>query len=740
VSRIWSPVVCVAAMSLVAPAVALGQGTGLFVTVAARECPNYTDIAANLARNNIQESLKDLGVDSPYKAGVGINPATEDKYQPNCKPITGWSFTLGTGIQAHGSTGPWGALSIVTNPFADIHTTQDSTALLGLDANPVTPAATIKGATTFELSVDEAKLATKSSSLWIQGGIQDKLHSDPVMNTAFPGQFGFGALRCAIDNLNGDNVEWIQFPADVSHVFCYAYYVRPPPTSGTIIIRKQLVSGATDTKTFNFGGNVSYNPGGTFDLAVTKGAPASITFYRAAVTAGSPWIVRENVPAGWTLADLTCSGASPTTIDKPGAQVSIALVAADTVTCTFTNKLTPPPGQLLLSKVTLGGVGTFGFTVTPDGSSTVAARASATTTKPGIAVNAQPSPISLAAGNYRVDESVPARSDEGRWTTTTILCNGAALTPNPPVLVTLVSGAGTACTFTNTFIPSGSLSIGKVTFGATGTAGFVIEPADAPDQQIRLSATTTDEGVEAAATGGSTNRLELGRYVIVETSPTTPMDGDWTLDAVVCNGELQPFGVGRVIVTLTADEPSVHCAFTDRFTPAPTPPEPQPPEPPEPPSPPNPAPGAGTQPDVDIGKTASQSTAQVDELVSYTIPVRNNGRRTAQQIVVADLPDEGGIVVSARTSAGACHRDGKITACEIGNLKPGRTATVRVTMRVTTVGTTDNFAAAGSRTPDLRLVSNKAVARVHVFRAAPRRHHHHFVACPARVPRAHIAC
>ena len=96
----------------------------------------------------------------------------------------------------------------------------------------------IAGATTIELSSEQAKLAAKSSSLWIQGGTP----TDPVLAgvPAFADQFGFGALRCAIDNLNGDNVEWIQYPAGGRHVYCYAYYVTPPPTSGTIVIRKQV--------------------------------------------------------------------------------------------------------------------------------------------------------------------------------------------------------------------------------------------------------------------------------------------------------------------------------------------------------------------------------------------------------------------------------------------------------------------------------------------------------------------
>ena len=68
----------------------------------------------------------------------------------------------------------------------------------------------------------------QGNSLWLQGGAVD----DPVLDQIDPGQYGFAALRCAVDNLNGDNVKWIGYPNGVTHVLCYAYYVKPPPTSG----------------------------------------------------------------------------------------------------------------------------------------------------------------------------------------------------------------------------------------------------------------------------------------------------------------------------------------------------------------------------------------------------------------------------------------------------------------------------------------------------------------------------
>jgi hypothetical protein len=49
----------------------------------------------------------------------------------------------------------------------------------------------------------------------VQGGTP----ADPILGQRYPGVYGFGALRCAIDNLNGDNVEWILFPFGVEHVF-----------------------------------------------------------------------------------------------------------------------------------------------------------------------------------------------------------------------------------------------------------------------------------------------------------------------------------------------------------------------------------------------------------------------------------------------------------------------------------------------------------------------------------------
>src|SRR5215468_6929376 len=93
------------------PTGAKQTGSAFKLTVAARVCPTYEDVTANLARNNIQESLRDLGADTLYTSGQPIDPELEAKGQPNCKPLPDWTFTLGTGIGGMLDDERWGSLS-----------------------------------------------------------------------------------------------------------------------------------------------------------------------------------------------------------------------------------------------------------------------------------------------------------------------------------------------------------------------------------------------------------------------------------------------------------------------------------------------------------------------------------------------------------------------------------------------------------------------------------------------------
>ena len=56
-------------------------------------------------------------MDTPYTSGQPIDPKIEADNQPNCTPLPNWRFTLGTAYQTQAVSGPWGSLSIVTNPY-----------------------------------------------------------------------------------------------------------------------------------------------------------------------------------------------------------------------------------------------------------------------------------------------------------------------------------------------------------------------------------------------------------------------------------------------------------------------------------------------------------------------------------------------------------------------------------------------------------------------------------------------
>jgi hypothetical protein len=177
---------------------------------------------------------------------------------------------------------------------------------------------------------------------------------------------------------------------------------------------------------------------------------------------------------------------------------------------------------------------------------------------------------------------------------------GSATAPNfskPPIVVKITSGTQVSCTFTNVFIPKGSISLAKITKGATGKVNFQVEPVSGTPAQFLQTATTTSEGVPAGATpntpADATDHLRLGSYRITEQAPASEA-GHWTLTQVECNGELVPFDQGTAEVTLTRSKPDVRCVYTDTFTrtippePPPEPPAPLPPDPLVPPGPPSP--------------------------------------------------------------------------------------------------------------------------------------------------------
>ena len=107
----------------VAATSAAAEGTGYSVTFAARECHSYSDIFANRFRDNLMQTLQNVGPDSPYGPNDLVNPSFEDRSpQTNCTPLTGWEFTMGKQPDLAPLTGPWGSLTVVNGAFPPVTT------------------------------------------------------------------------------------------------------------------------------------------------------------------------------------------------------------------------------------------------------------------------------------------------------------------------------------------------------------------------------------------------------------------------------------------------------------------------------------------------------------------------------------------------------------------------------------------------------------------------------------------
>jgi hypothetical protein len=692
------PAAVAGALLFAAPsASAQGQSTKL-VTIAARECPSYTVIRGNRARNNIMESLKDLGPDTNYVDGEALTVAKEDAPPQNaCKPLPDWRFTLGKGYQTRAVSGPWGSLSKVTSEFSTSIVTQPSVPELNNQGQDT--GRDIAGAVTIELTQEQASLAASANSLWIQGGTP----TDPVLDVPFPGEYGFGALRCAIDNLNGDNVEWISYPSGARHVFCYAYYVKPPPTSGTIIVRKQVDAPSTQpAENFRFVGNISFASDDSFTLKAGPNAPGSMTFYRAG---GSSWNFTEQVPAGWQLTDISCSsatGASTSTSDLSTAKTTVALVSGDTVTCTYTDRVTPPTAGLLIRKITHGGLGTFGFTVDPVASGPTLS-AKATTTIAGIAAPALPVFDDLAPGAYDINENSPS-TGAGSWALERVICESKPRASRASTQrINIAGGTGTICTFENRFTPNGTIRLRKVTRNGTTTTGFVVNTVGVtPPRQYRQSATTMAENASVLATGSDTSSLPLGTYDITELSaPSTPTEA-WRLDTVTCNGAAVPAAQGSLRVTLTAEHPDVDCTFTNVLDRAAVLPET--------------ATGGDSQStpiaDLVVTKRPDRHSVTLGDIVHYTVRVTNRGPATAHNVVVAEEIGDRRAIISASPAKYRCSTKRKLPSCLIGTLRSGQTATIHVVARSLVSGLRPNRAVVVSSTSERTLRNNVARAAV----------------------------
>ncbi len=532
--------------------------------------------------------------------------------------------------------------------------------------------------------------------------------------TGDPNTYAFGALRCATDNLNGDNVEWIAYPdGGVEHVFCFAYYVSPAPTSGTIIVEKRIVAPAgTPPQTVRFEGNISYapeSPGGpgVFDLTAAPGKPGSMSFIRAADT---DWYFEERRTSELGSLDTpTCTstpapgGASSTYTVTGGNRVTVDLAPGDTMRCTYVNRIVPPVAGLLIRKVTNGALGTFAFSV--DGGPF---NITAQTLSEGAAYDATPRLTDLEPGRHTIRERLP-ESDAGEWSQESVFCGAQRRGLGDEVVVDIPAGTGQACTFTNRFTHAGAIRIYKSTLNGDATTRFQISPIADPEVEYEQIAETTADGPPVLAKGDDTSAIPLGLYAIQETTASTDgNDGLWRVAAIVCDEVPVWSEQGRILIRLTTDNPKVRCGFTNELVQTPDPPEPPSPSPPDPPVPPGPVPDASeggisgetaeNPAELRVTKTVSPRRVAAGQIATYRVVVRNRGPAAARAVTVVERTRAPrGAIISARSSRGSCF-SGHPRYCAIGRLAAGGRAVITVRARTTQLGRIRNVVAVNTGT------------------------------------------
>ena len=127
---------------------------------------------------------------------------------------------------------------------------------------------------------------------------------------------------------------------------------------------------------------------------------------------------------------LVCDSPGESTEVVTGAAAAIYLAAEDTVTCTYTDEFRVPAGQFYLGKITLGGTGIFDFRVFPVGGGEEQRARAETRRRIDAGLLAQPAPLEVAPGLYRVVEELP-ESRRGSWDVFRVWCGGRQLGQAP---------------------------------------------------------------------------------------------------------------------------------------------------------------------------------------------------------------------------------------------------------------------------------------------------------------------
>jgi plastocyanin len=294
---------------------------------------------------------------------------------------------------------------------------------------------------------------------------------------------------------------------------------------GTLIIRKETFPDGAD-QGFTFTGEAA---GTIRDFS---------TFAEEIVVSGLPgtYTSAESVPEGWAITGISCTGQVQSGVTIGDNDVSVDLVAGETVICTFENSA---QGSITIEKFTQGGLGAFQF------NSDLGSFPLDTLT------NGNPDAVtfsSLASGVYMFSEVVPSN-----WTLSDIQCSGATNSiitiggagdfdpGDQGVTIELNDGESIVCSFVND--ADGSITVTKLTDPAGSAQSFDFTGA--------ITASLTD--------GQSSDPIMVppGNYDVSET-----LVAGWNLTDISCNDD-DSTGNANTASFVVAPGEVVNCTFTN---------------------------------------------------------------------------------------------------------------------------------------------------------------------------------
>jgi uncharacterized repeat protein (TIGR01451 family) len=349
--------------------------------------------------------------------------------------------------------------------------------------------------------------------------------------------------------------------------------------------------------------------------------------------------VSETVPTGWDLTSAVCSDGS-----QPSA---IALAAGETVTCVFTNT---KRGTIIVEKQTAPDKAAGSFTFTGDAAGS-------------IGDGGQIVVANLVPGTYTSTETVPAG-----WGLTSISCSDANSTGSLPTRTAtfrLEAGETVKCTFTNTKLGQGSISVSKSAEPTTlkepgGNVTYTVTITNTSTLNVTIQNVVDDKFGDLDDEGGSgcfdvPINMAPGQSTYCQfTRAITGTGGTQHVNTVTATGKDE---AGNPVSA--SDDAAV--TITPRLI------------------------------DLVIVKEATSPTP-LNGIVTYDMTVTNKGPDTATNVQLGDPAPAGITYLTATPSQGTCSVSPALVTCNLGTIAPGQTVTIRVTGRATLVGTHVNTA------------------------------------------------